>query len=91
MANTFATEARKSKKLTLDLSSSEPREINTSGMFIKKGLNKIPSQECSKFAKGLGAKFHCLGCMLLTTHDHAKNESLASEKKKNGKYHFLLM
>lgn len=75
MTNALATEVRESKKLTLDLSSSEPREINTSGMFIKKGLHKIPSQECqecSRFAKGLGAKFRCLGCMLLTTHDYAK-------------------
>lgn len=92
MINALATEVRESKKQTLDLSSSKPRVIYTSGRFIKKDLHKIPSQErqeCSRFAKGLGAKFYCLGSKLLITHDCAKSEPLARDKHR--KHHFTLM
>jgi len=92
MINALATEVRDSKKQTLDLSSSKPRKMYTSGRCIKKGLHKIPSRECQKyswFAKSLGDKSHCLGCKLLTTHDYAKNEYLASNE--NRKYHFTVM
>lgn len=89
MINALAAEVRESKKQTLFLSALKLREIYTSDMFIKKGLTSIPSQECSWFAKGLGAKFHCLGCKLFRTHDYIVNESLARDKSR--KYHFTLI
>lgn len=89
LINALAAEVRESKKQTLFLSPSKPREIYTSGRFIKKGLTSIPSQECSWLAKGLGTKFHCLSCKLFRTHDYVKNESLARAKSR--KYHFILI